>query len=110
MILAVSHIQELISFYCLLLHKGILSLLGEIESSDRWNSYLFPFCGDQSSLVAINTRSGKVVEWDEDDGSGDVLAESFSEYLEEYRNALLEGKYEYIDDVGAVEKVTKPRK
>ena len=84
--------------------------MGEVESSDRWNSFLFPFCGDASSLFAINTKSEKVMEWDLDDGSGDVIAESFNEFLEDYRNSLLEGKYEYVDDVGAIEKVSKGRK
>ena len=50
-------------------------------------------------------KSGKVVEWDEDDGTGDYLADTFNEYLETYRNALLGGKFEFVRDVGAIEKV-----
>ena len=57
-------------------------------------------------LLAINKKSGKVIEWDEDEGSGDVLAESFYSYLEDYRNSLLGGKFEFLDDVGVIEKVS----
>ena len=87
--------------------EEIISLIRDVESNENWNSYLFPFCGDTSGLIAINMKSGKVVEWDEDDGSGDFLAETFNEYLENYRNALLGGKFEFVPGVGAVEKVNR---
>jgi hypothetical protein len=86
--------------------EGIIELIGEIDHSDIWNPSLIPFCGDSSALLAINRKSGKVVEWDSDDGSGEVLSESLNEYLEDYRNALLSGRYEFIDDIGVVEKVS----
>ena len=83
----------------------VISLISDVESNEKWNTYLFPFCGDSTGLVAINVKSGKVVEWDEDDGTGDYLADTFNEYLETYRNALLGGKFEFVRDVGAIEKV-----
>ena len=85
--------------------EEMISLVNEVESHDKWNNYLFPFCGDAGGMLAINVKSGKVVEWDEDDGSGDVLADTFNEYLESYRNSLLGGKFEFVKDVGAIEKV-----
>ncbi len=45
-------------------------------------------------------------EWDSEDGIGDLLSRSFSQYLEDYRNSLLEGHMEYLSDVGVIENMT----
>ena len=50
------------------------------------------------------------MEWDEEDGINETLSDSFNEYVENYRNSLLEGKYEYLDSVGVIEKISGSRK
>jgi hypothetical protein len=54
-------------------------------------------------MLVINTRNGEVVEWDREDGVGDVVAHSFTSYVEDYRNSLLGGHMEYLNDVGVIE-------
>jgi hypothetical protein len=59
-------------------------------------------------LLVVDTRDkgAAVYEWDEDDGvSSDPVAPSLAQYLEMYRNQLLAGHCEYLDDAGVVEKV-----
>jgi hypothetical protein len=65
-----------------------------------------PFCGnDEVGMLVLNSK-GEVCEWDVDDGVGDVVENSLNEYLEYYRNFLLDGHGEYIEDVGIIEKMT----
>ena len=79
----------------------------ELESSKLWSSGLFPLAGDSSSLLIVDTNNNDcVMEWDFDDGKGDVIASSFSKYLEDYRNTLLNGKCDYIRDIGVIESVS----
>lgn len=58
----------------------------------------------------IDSDSGEVLEWDEEDGVGDVLATSFSSFLESYRNDLLSGHMDYIDGCGVIEKMSGSKK
>lgn len=69
-----------------------------------------PFCGNEEVGMLVVLPSGEVHEWDADDGVGDVVAKSFSSYLEEYRNFLLNGNGEFLSDVGVVEKLAIVRK
>eukprot|EP00599_Poterioochromonas_sp_BG-1_P008657 CAMPEP_0173151250 /NCGR_PEP_ID=MMETSP1105-20130129/11458_1 /TAXON_ID=2985 /ORGANISM="Ochromonas sp., Strain BG-1" /LENGTH=163 /DNA_ID=CAMNT_0014066569 /DNA_START=3 /DNA_END=494 /DNA_ORIENTATION=+ len=82
------------------------------ERKSSWREGLIPFAGEESSLLVIDTRRNDAVrEWDEDEGLGDTLSDNIVRYLEEYRNNLLGGHFEFLDDVGVVEKmVGKPRK
>lgn len=44
-------------------------------------------------------------------GTGDEVAGNFVQYLENYRNSLLGGHFEFLDDIGVVEKMSaKARK
>lgn len=58
----------------------------------------------EASHTITETETGEVKEWEEDSGLGDTLAGSFNDYIEEYRNALLAGKFEYVEDCGCMEK------
>ena len=51
------------------------------------------------------TLSRGAVREVEDDVWGDVAAPSIEAYLENFRNDLLGGGFEYIEDCGVVEKV-----
>ncbi len=84
--------------------------MSDLESNKKWNNNHIPFCGDNSSLLAINLKNENVVEWDEDDGFGNVCANSFENYLENYRNSLLGGHFEYVDGCGVMEKVSSAQK
>lgn len=85
--------------------EEIISICADLDSSNFWKSDYFPFCGDASSLLIINKR-GEVLEWDDEDGCGDIQADSFSDFLEKYRNSLLGGRHEFIADIGVVEKMS----
>lgn len=45
-------------------------------------------------------------EWDAD-GEGTAVANTFSLFLEGFRNELLSGGCEYVDGLGVVEKLSK---
>ena len=47
-----------------------------------------------------------MAEWDAD-GEGAAVADTFSLFLENFRNELLSGRCEYVDGLGVVEKFTK---
>jgi hypothetical protein len=65
-----------------------------------------PFAADvDDEFYLVITEDGEVKEWTQDDGYGDeTLGGCFADYLEEYRNDLLAGKYEYVEDCGCMEK------
>mmetsp|Transcript_42760 Transcript_42760/g.70901 ORF Transcript_42760/g.70901 Transcript_42760/m.70901 type:complete len:178 (-) Transcript_42760:258-791(-) len=61
---------------------------------------------DGNYLVAdVESPGTKLYEYDESDGLGSCVASSFSSYIEEYRNLLLSGKCEFIEDTGIVEEM-----
>lgn len=47
-----------------------------------------------------------MAEWDAD-GEGSAVADTFSVFLENFRNELLSGRCEYVEGLGVVEKVAK---
>ena len=87
-------------------------MYNEVESSKKWATGMVPFAGDAvNGLLVINSSSGEVVEWDRKEGLVDSVAASFSSFLESYRDELLGGRMEFLDDSsGVVEKMTKARK
>jgi hypothetical protein len=81
------------------------------ERKSTWKDGLIPFCGDASSCWVIDTRrDDEIKEWDVDEGLGDNISDNLVRYLEEYRNNLLGGHFEFLDDLGVVEKMGKARK
>ena len=59
-------------------------------------------------MLVVDTTNAKeaVFEWDEDDGvSEDPIFPSLTAYLEDYRNRLLSGQCEFLEDCGVVEKM-----
>ena len=74
-------------------------LLGEIDEP------YFPFARDvDDNMLVVNCKNEAVYEWDLADGRGDEVERSITDYLEGYRNKLLENKYEYMDGDGCIEK------
>ena len=87
--------------------EAIMSMSSDLEGSRLWKRGLVPFCGDDNSMLAIDSRTDEVHEWDSDEGLGDVVAPNLLRYLEDYRNSLLTGHFEFLDEVGVVEKMGK---
>jgi hypothetical protein len=85
----------------------IADITSNLEGKKLWKNGLITICGDESDMYVLCTKSGEVKEWDADDGLGDMVngGETFSSFLECYRNFLLGGKCEYVEDVGVMEKV-----
>jgi len=74
-------------------------LLGEIDEP------YFPFARDvDDNMLVVDCKNEAVYEWDLADGRGDEVERSITDYLEGYRNKLLENKYEYMDGDGCIEK------
>lgn len=89
----------------------IMDAVSNAENSSRWKQGLIPFCGDESGYMVIDTTDNdSVYEWDSDEGLGDRVGSNFTRYLEKYRDDLLENHFEYLLDVGVVEKFSKPHK
>jgi len=69
-----------------------------------------PFASDpDDNLLVINEKTYAVHEAEMDGDAvvlGDSLYDSFEKFLENYRNQLLSGALEYVEDVGMCEKVT----
>ena len=63
-----------------------------------------PFAADLDDNLLVVLPSGAVAEWDED-GEGETVSPSFSEYLEAYSKNLLSGRWEFVDECGVMEKM-----
>ena len=88
--------------------EAISKVVSKLEGTRSWRNGLVPFAGDEGmGLLVVDTRDGKAVyEWDDDDGIGsEPIASSLAHYFEGYRNQLLAGQCEYLEDAGVVEKV-----
>jgi hypothetical protein len=86
--------------------EGIVEAAVTCEGSGKWRSGLVPFAGDEGGMLVIDTKTNKVLEWDEDDGVGDAVANSFEDYLETFRNTIMAGKCEFDNDIGVIEGVS----
>lgn len=83
----------------------------DLEGSKKWKQGYVPFSGDDSTVLIVDTSNNDAVyEWDRDSGLGDEIASTFVRFLENYRNDLLSGHFEFLDDVGVIEKMGKARK
>lgn len=70
----------------------------------------FPFANDDDEgLLVVNCDDEAVYEYDLHDGLGVKICNSFSDYLEEFRNGLLADHFEFISGVGTIEKVNITR-
>ena len=94
--------------------SAIAQVTAKIEGRKNWRTGIVPLCGDEAmGMLVADTTTAKVAvyEWDEDDGvSDDYLFPSLASFLEDYRNRLLAGQCEFLDECGVVEKVSKARK
>ncbi|KAL4110815.1 hypothetical protein PRIC1_002502 [Phytophthora ramorum] len=87
----------------------IINKAETLASVKGWKSSLIPFAAnvDGAALVTDTSSRNAVFEFGED-GKGDrLLAATLLEYLETYRNRLLSGKFDFVEDVGLVERSRK---
>lgn len=85
-----------------------MSTAETLSSIRGWKSSFIPFAVDVDGAALISDVSSRnaVFEFG-DDGKGSQLAPSLLQYLEEYRNRLLSGQYDFVEDVGLVERSRK---
>lgn len=87
--------------------QDIQEFIENQQRSRKWKEGLLPFCGDDSGALVIDTEDHDCVrEWDADDGLGDQVSSSLVRYLEQYRNNLLGGQFEFVDEMGVLEKMS----
>lgn len=89
--------------------EAIIDLSCKHSRSQFWKDDMIPIAEDGSGgdeILIYRAKNGEIYEWDEDNGlSEDPVARNFSRYLEEYRNHLLNGHYEFVEGVGLIEHV-----
>ncbi|GLD98636.1 hypothetical protein PINS_up007353 [Pythium insidiosum] len=80
-----------------------------LSRASGWKSSFVPFAADAdgNALVTDAATAKCAVFAFGDDGRGRDLAPSLSTYLEEYRNRLLSGRFDFVEDVGLVERSRK---
>ncbi|EGZ26331.1 hypothetical protein PHYSODRAFT_327248 [Phytophthora sojae] len=87
----------------------IINKAESLGSIKGWESLFIPFAAnvDGGALITDTSARNAVFEFNED-GKGDrPLAPTLLEYLEKYRNRLLSGKFDFVEDVGLVERSRK---
>ena len=93
---------------------SIAQVTSKFEGRKNWRQGIVPLCGDEGmGMLVVDTTTAKtaVYEWDEDDGiADDPIFPSLGTFLEDYRNRLLAGQCEFLDECGVIEKVAKARK
>lgn len=85
-----------------------MSSADKLSSASGWKRSFVPFATDVdgTALVTDISNKGAVLEFS-DDGQGAQVATTLSQYLEEYRNRLLSGQFDFVEDVGLVERSRK---
>ncbi|KAJ8607741.1 hypothetical protein CTAYLR_008604 [Chrysophaeum taylorii] len=76
------------------------------NGDDKENNKYYPFANDdEEDLLVVDCDTEAVFEYDLYSGLGTKLSESFTDFIETYRNLLLADHFDYFDDIGLVEKV-----
>lgn len=81
-------------------------LHADLERDPNFREGFLPFAADlDGGLLVVDTCAPgqPVLEFDED-GPGRALAASVLDFMEEQRNSLLSGRFEFVEDCGVVER------
>ena len=94
----------------------IIKFYLKLETNKEWKNNLYIPLAYNDDIILIMKKlyhddhdDGEVYEWeiDNEDSNngclGSLVCSSLSKYLEDYRNNLLSGHYDYLDDVGVIE-------
>ncbi|OQS05513.1 hypothetical protein THRCLA_20601 [Thraustotheca clavata] len=89
-------------------YKEMIST-GEIASRwDSWTKGFLPLAADlDGNLLVIDTKHQNAVHECSEDGLGRELAASFSAFVETYRNDLLSGNFDFVEDLGLIERASR---
>ena len=82
--------------YELLHPQSIAKMLSDVDAP------YVPFARDIDDALLV-VGDDAVYEYEMGEGRGDRLSSSVADWLEAYRNKLLEGRFEYMDGDGCVE-------
>ncbi|DBA04608.1 TPA: hypothetical protein N0F65_012191 [Lagenidium giganteum] len=86
----------------------IMNAADKLSSIKGWKSSYVPFAADADGTYLISDVAAKnAVSEFSDDGKGKQLSSTLSQYLEDYRNRLLSGHFDYVEDIGLVERSRK---
>lgn len=82
----------------------------EMKEHNPKDDHYFPFGNDdEDDLLVVDCETEAVYEYEIYDGLGHKITDSFSDYLERYRNDILADHYEFIEEMGVIEKVGNSR-
>jgi hypothetical protein len=88
--------------------QEIIRTAETLSSVSGWKPSFVPFAADVDGTALVSDAASKnVVFVFGDDGKGALLAVTLSAYLEGYRNRLLSGQFDFVEDVGLVERSRK---
>ncbi|KAF0699352.1 Aste57867_10068 [Aphanomyces stellatus] len=89
----------------------IISTSETNQTWDSWKRGYIPLAADaDGALVVVDTKHGNAVHELTEESLGRELGPSLTAYFETYRNELLSGNYDFVEDVGLVERSQKSRK
>lgn len=78
----------------------------EMKERNPKDDQFFPFGNDdEDDLLVVDCDTEAVYEYEVFEGLGHKITDSFSDYLERYRNDILADQYEFIEEMGVIEKV-----
>eukprot|EP00941_MAST-03F_sp_MAST-3F-sp1_P001270 g1270.t1 len=85
--------------------QQLLSVSEIIEAFETTGSSYFPVSRDlDDDYLCIRLKDGSLVSFSESDGPAkDEDAPSLSDWLEKFRNSLMAGRLEYVEDCGFTE-------
>lgn len=87
----------------------LLQDIGTVAEQTKLPVGSIPFAKDidDVNMLVVEQETGHVFEICIDEGGSSVISKSFGGLIENYRDRLLSGRNEFIEDVGVVEKLRK---
>uniref|UniRef100_A0A6U2EFG3 Uncharacterized protein n=1 Tax=Hemiselmis andersenii TaxID=464988 RepID=A0A6U2EFG3_HEMAN len=80
----------------------IVSEASAAKGSGKWQDDYVPIAKNPDGDLLVTCASG-VHRWDSELGLGSAESASLSAHLEQYRNLMMQGKLEYVEDCGIME-------
>lgn len=88
--------------------QAIISTAESLGRDSGWKASYIPFATnvDGAALITDVNARNSVFEFG-DDGKRRQLAPTMLQFIEEFRNRLLSGQFDFVEDVGLVERSRK---
>lgn len=89
-------------------HLEIIDQLDQVSAWPRWKPDYIPFASDidETVLMIDLDDEGAIYEYSSE-GKGKLVADTLDKYLEHYRDTLLSGKCEFIEECGVCEQAIR---